>query len=71
VLVGEVVERVVEPVLDRKLAGVRWIGGDVRVDTRRAAVVPVPELPLIAAAGIEGIAWKIEVVARAEAPQVA
>ena len=50
VLVGEVVERVVEPVLHRELAGVRRIGGHVRVDARRPAVVPFPELPLIATA---------------------
>ena len=70
VLVGEVVERVVEPVLDRELAGVRRVGGEVGVDARLPAVVPGPEPPRVAAAGLERIAWEIDVVARGECPKV-
>ena len=47
VLVGEVVERVIEPVLDRQPAGKRRIGGEVGVDACGSAVVPLAELALV------------------------
>ena len=71
VLVREVVERVVEPVLDRQLARICRVGGDMRVDARLATVIPGSELPLVAAAGIERIAREIDVVADAVTPQIA
>ena len=63
VQVGEVVKRVVEPVLDRQPARVRRVGRDVRVHARLATVIPGSEPLLIAAARIERIAREVDVIA--------
>jgi len=70
VLVGEVVERVVDPVLDSELPRAGGIGRDVGVDARRSGLVPFAELLLVVAAGLERVPRKVEVVALTEPPQV-
>ena len=62
VRVVEVVERVEEPVLERELARVAGIAGDVGVD-RRLAPGGEPSAPaLVVASGIERVAGEVEVV---------
>jgi len=64
VLVGEIVERVVESVSDRELARMQRIAGHVRVDRRRPTVIPASKLPLVPTARIERIARRVEVEGR-------
>src|SRR5690349_11649624 len=71
VLVSEVVEGVVEPVLDRELVRMQRISCQVGVDARPSGAVPAPELPLVVAPGAEWVAGEVEVVPRRSFPQVA
>ena len=63
-LVGvvEVVEGVEEPVLERELAGVAGVGGDVGVDRRLRALRQATRPELVVAAGVERVAREVEVV---------
>ena len=62
VRVVEVVEGVEEPVLQREFAGVCRLGHDVRVDRRLAAGLEPARPLLVAAARVERVAGKVEVV---------
>src|SRR5437867_318484 len=70
VLVGEVIERVIEPVLHRQLAGVPGVGGDVGVDAWLLAGAPAPKILLVVAPGMERVPRKVEVVLLAKGPEV-
>ena len=63
-LVGvvEVVEGVEEPVLQRELARLGGVGGDVRVDRGLVAGRQPPRPSLVVAAGVERVAREVEVV---------
>ena len=62
VRVVEVVEDVEEPVLQRELVRKGALFRDVGIDRRRGAPRDPPLPELVAAAGVEGIAGKVEVV---------
>ena len=62
VRVVPVVEDVVEPVLQRELAGPRGLGRDVRVDGRLRALRDAVRPVLVVAAGVERVAGEVEVV---------
>ena len=63
VLVVEVVERVVEPVLDGELARPAGLGGDMDVGHGRLAGVPALEVALERAPRVKGITRQVEIEA--------
>ena len=70
VLVVEVVEDVEEPVLQRELAPVSRVGRDPRIGHGSAASVQPVRPLVIRAAGCEGVAGKVEVVAPEPAAEI-
>ena len=62
VRVVPVVEDVVEPVLERELAGVAGVGRDVRVGGRRRSLRDQPSPLLVAAPGSSALPGEVEVV---------